>query len=78
MSFSTNENFPRSGLRFAKNKQNRAPPIPLNPMESPVFPVSQQYTTGQMGDRGLSTNIDEGMYEEPKRLTLEEDVTRGE
>ena len=79
MLFSTHENFPRSGLKFAKNKQIRAPPIPLNPMESyAVVPVSQQYTTGQMGDHGLSTNVDEGVYEEPNGSALEEDMACGE
>ena len=72
--FSAHENVQISGLKFAKKQQIRATPVPLNPMESPVFPVSQRHTTGQKRNRGLSTNIDEGTYEEPNGSTLEEDV----
>jgi len=72
--FSAHENFQRSGLKFAKKKQIRATPVPLDPMESLVSPVSLHHTTGQMKNRGLSTNIDEGVYEEPNRSTLQDDL----
>ena len=47
-------------------------------MESPVLPDSQQHTTGQMSYHGLSTNIDEAVYEEPKGPTLDEGIERVE
>jgi len=74
----THRNFQTSGLKFAKTKQIRATPIPLNPVDSPVLTVLQQHTTRQVSDRGLSTNMDEGVYKEPNGSTLAEDVARGE
>ena len=47
-------------------------------MEISVSTVLQQHLTLQMSDHGLSTNMDEDVYEGPNGFTLEEDVERGE
>ena len=75
--FSTHENFQISGLKFAETKQIRATPIPLNLMETCVCAVLQQHSTRQMSDHGLSTDMDEDVYEKSNGSTLEEDVERG-
>jgi hypothetical protein len=77
--FSTPKTFQTSGPKFAEPNQILAAPIPPNPMEISVFTISQQHMTREMGDHGLSTNIDhEGVHVESDGSTLEEDIGRGE
>ena len=75
--FSAHQNFQSSGVRFAKPKQIRATPIPLDPVEISVHTILQQHLAPQMRDQGLSTNTDE-VHQEPNGLTLGRDVERGE
>lgn len=72
------ENFQASTLKFAKTKQIRAAPVPLNPMATPVYDVLQQHPTRQMTDHGSSTSMDEVVYDELNGSTNEEDVERRE
>jgi len=78
--FSTHKNFQISGLKFAKTKQTRATPIPLNPMVTSACNVLQQNQTREMTDNGVSTNMGEDVYdsEEPNGSTLEEGIERSE
>ena len=75
--FSMHVNFQISGLRFAGTNQIRATPSLPNPMETSVCTALQQHPTRQMSDHGLSTDMDEDIYEEPNGSTLEEDVECG-